>query len=590
MSRFDRGVSRRRFLTGSAAAAAGFTFATSQTYAGGRYTGGSKYFRLLQDGSVPTPREETVVINMGETNVYDSFNPFVPNGESITYGVHQVAREPFFIENFMTGELVPWLASGHEYNDDFTELSIFLRPEAKWSDGEPLTAEDCVFTFDMLKANEELYGSSDAQDLVSYEAVDPQTFKVVFDAPRPRYHLGYFSAGTWSQWIRIVPKHIWEGEDPNTFKNPNCVYSGPYKLVEARFDQRYYLWERNDDYWNKDYTFAAKYVMFRQTTGADAAVQEFLRGGVDVPGMDPLNQEATLAEYDKVVQASYADPCPRGLTPNHLSPVFDTPEGRWALSLLVDRETIANTIWYPPSTPALYPWPNWPSNDKWAIPELQEQYNLGEYNPDKAAEMLDALGITMDGDKRKKDGEDLLVQIISPVAVGSPEYEIGRMVADAGQGIGLDMQVVNLQSATYSDAVADGNYDVESNWLCLGTSDPAGTYGQPWYPAEGEEVVPIGERAETNAMRANLPEFEEISTTLDSVSPDDIENSAYREGLQLFFEKLPVIPTIQTLYPFVFNTTYWTGWPDDAAGVTSTPKHDLQPFILTLAGLKAAEG
>lgn len=589
MSKSIRGISRRRFLSGSAAAAAGVTFATSQTYAGGLYTGGSKYFRT-QTGSIPTSREETVVISMGETNVYDSFNPFVPNGESITYGVHQLAREPFFINNFMTGELVPWLASGYEYNEDFTELSILLRPEAAWSDGTPLTAEDVVFTYDMLAANEELYGSSDAQALVSYEAVDAHNFKVVFENPSPRYLTSHYSAGDWSQWIRVVPKHIWEDEDPNTFSNPNCVYSGPYTLVEARFDQRYYLWERNDNYWNTERTFAAKYVMVRQTTGADAEVQEFQRGVIDVPDMDPLNQQVVVAEQPNVAQAFYADPCPRGLTPNHFSPAFDTPEGRWALSLLVDRQTAANTVWYPPTEPALYPWPNWSGNDKWSIPDLQEQYNLAEFNPDRAAELFDSVGLVMDGDKRRKDGQDVLVQMISPSPVGSPEYEIGRMVTDAAQSIGLDMQLVNLQSATYSDAVDNGNYDVESHWLCMGQTDPAGTYAQPWWPLEDEDSpTPIGERATRNQMRANLPEFRELSERLQTVSPEDVENPTYREGLELFFRELPVVPTIQTLYPYVFSSEYWTGWPDEQSEVLSTPKRDLQPFMLTLSNIRSAQ-
>lgn len=589
MSRFNKGVNRRRFLHGSAAAAAGFTFATSQTYAGGRYQGGSKYFRA-QTGTVPTPREETVVINMGETTVYDSFNPYVPNGESITYGVHQLAREAFYIQNFMTGEVVPWLAASHEYNDDFTEVTITLKDGITWNDGKPYTTDDVIFSFDMMRDNEELYGSSSITALAGYEAVDPVTLKIQFENPSPRWVLNNLSASDWSQWLRIVPKHIWEGQDPNTFKNENCVFSGPYTLVEARFDQRYYLWEKREDYWNTEYTFAPKYVMYRQSTGADATVQEFLRAGVDVPGMDPLNQQAIVGTYDKAVQASYADPCPRGLTPNHMG-AFDSPEARWALSYLIDRETIASTIWYPPTTPAVYPWPNWPGNDKWSIPELQEQYNLNEYNPEKAAELLDSIGITMDGDKRKKNGEDLLVQMISPIAVGGPEYEIGRMVADAAQSIGLDMQVVNLQSATYGDAVRNGEYDVESNWLCLGLTDPARTYSQPWYPEEGTELPPLGTRIETdNTMRANIPEFEEINERLQTVSPDDVENPVYREALELFYKELPVIPTVQTLYPFVFNTTYWSGWPDDGAGVLSTPKHDLQPFILTLANLQPIEG
>jgi peptide/nickel transport system substrate-binding protein len=115
MARKTIPFNRRRFVSGAAAAAAGMTFATSSAYAGGQYAGGSKYFRY-QGAGIPTPREQTVVLNMGETSIFDSFNPYIPNGEAITYGVHQIAREPFFIQNFMTGEVVPWLASGYEYN------------------------------------------------------------------------------------------------------------------------------------------------------------------------------------------------------------------------------------------------------------------------------------------------------------------------------------------------------------------------------------------------------------------------------------------------------------------------------------------
>ena len=587
MARRTVPFNRRRFVSGAAAAAAGMTFATSQAFAGGIYTSGAKHFRY-QGAGIPTPREQTVVINMGETTIYDSFNPFIPNGEAITYGLHQVAREPFFIQNFMTGELVPWVASGFEYNEDYTELTITIKDDAAWSDGKPYTAEDVTFTWDMLLANEELYGASDAADLAGWEALDQKTFKLTFNEPNPRYHLDYFSAGTWSQWIRIVPKHIWEGQDPMTFKNDPPIFSGPYTLEEARFDQRYYLWKKNPNYWNKEVSYAPEYVIFRQSTSADAIVQEFQRGDVDVPGMDALNQQVIMSSFDNVVQASYADPCPRGFSPNHMSPMFETPEGRWALSYLIDRETIANTIWYPQSRPAKYPWPDWPSNDKWSIPELEEKYPLTEYNPDKAAELLDSIGITMDGDKRKRNGEDFMVGVVSPVAVGGAEYEIARLVANAAQEIGLDMQVVNLQSATYGDAVQTGQYDVESNWICIASTDPAGIFAQPWYQEEGEEIAPIGEREEFNTIRASIPEFEEISNELQSVSPDDTDHPAYRRGIELFFQQLPVIPTIQTLYPSVFNTTYWTGWPDDAAEALSTPKHDLAPFIQTLANVRPA--
>src|SRR5690606_41896456 len=135
MSRRSVPLNRRRFIGGAAAAAAGMTFATSHAYAGGNYHGGSKYFRYQGTG-LPTPREQTVVINQAETNIYDAINPYVPNGEAITYGVHHAAREPFFIQNFMTGEPVPRLASGHESSADSTGLTPTLKPTAARSEGE----------------------------------------------------------------------------------------------------------------------------------------------------------------------------------------------------------------------------------------------------------------------------------------------------------------------------------------------------------------------------------------------------------------------------------------------------------------------
>lgn len=580
---------RRRFLEGSAAALGGVAFATSQAFAGGQYDRGARHFRA-QGANLPTPREETLVMHMGETQVWDIFNPFIANGEVVHYGLHQFCREPFFIDDFMTGELVPWLAESYEYNEDFTEFTIKTRPEAKWNDGTPMTSEDWKFTYDLLSKNEEFYQASDLEAIEKYEIVDKHSFKFTFLEPNPRYHLGHFTAGTWTMWNKVVPKHIWENVDAATYKNTPPVYTGPYKLVESRFDQKYYLWERDDNYWNAaNYSFKPKYIMIRTGTTMDAMVQEFLRGDVDIPAIDALNQEMVAGSMDNVVQATYADPCPRGLRPNHASPVFATPEGRWALSLLTDRETIGNTIWQPSTVAAQYPWPNWPANDRWSIPDLQEQYDLTEFNPDKAAELLDSIGCVMDGDWRKMNGEDVTLSFVSPSAVGGPEYEIARLVSIEAQRIGLNMEVVNLQSATYGDALDQGKFDVESGWCCTATTDPYNAYSVKYWLEEDEEVTPIGEKEPTTTLRANIPEFEEVVEELRLVSPDDVENPAYRKGLEMWFQQLPEIPTIQTLYPFVFNASHWTNWPNiDGSGTNTVPKPDLQQWILTLANLKSA--
>ncbi|MBX6771385.1 MAG: hypothetical protein IRY83_06645, partial [Chloroflexi bacterium] len=69
-------------------------------------------------------------------------------------GLHQVIYEYFFYLNLQTGQFIPWLAESYSYNNDFSVLTVKLRNGVTWSDGQPFTADDVVFTYDLLKKNE----------------------------------------------------------------------------------------------------------------------------------------------------------------------------------------------------------------------------------------------------------------------------------------------------------------------------------------------------------------------------------------------------------------------------------------------------
>src|ERR687890_824628 len=105
-------------------------------------------------------------------------------------GLHQVAYEYFFYDNLQTGEFIPWLAESYEYNDDATSLTVHLRDGVTWSDGEPFTSADVVFTYDLMRENPSMSWAVEASDAVaSVEKVDDLTVTFNLAEPNPRFHL-----------------------------------------------------------------------------------------------------------------------------------------------------------------------------------------------------------------------------------------------------------------------------------------------------------------------------------------------------------------------------------------------------------------
>ncbi|MGB3327695.1 MAG: ABC transporter substrate-binding protein, partial [Thermomicrobiales bacterium] len=314
-----RELDRRRLLAGASAGAGLAVLGGAQVAgaASGRSAEGALQ-RLQGTGNLPTPREQTVVVEEAITNIWDSFNPYIANGENGSYGLAQTCREAHFYANFLTGDVKPWLATEYSYNADFTEFTLKLNPDAKWSDGKPYSADDVVFSFELLLGNGSLNGAADVQERVSgVEAADAHTAVFTLTKANPRFHYR-FIAGISSEAARVVPKHIWESEDATAFTFNPPIYTGPYTLKESSSSKLHYLWERNPDYWNTaNLDPKPTYVLYRQASAVDAAVQEFLAGNLDVAhqgaGFDYLNQQVVESQVETTTRFNFPDPCPRGV-------------------------------------------------------------------------------------------------------------------------------------------------------------------------------------------------------------------------------------------------------------------------------------
>ena len=99
-------------------------------------------------------RNETVIVDNGSGKIAapDLWNPFVP-GVRLDDGFHQTIMEPLFLNNLLSGKIEGWTGESFTANDKLDEWTLKLRKGVTWSDGKPFTADDVVFTIQMLINN-----------------------------------------------------------------------------------------------------------------------------------------------------------------------------------------------------------------------------------------------------------------------------------------------------------------------------------------------------------------------------------------------------------------------------------------------------
>jgi peptide/nickel transport system substrate-binding protein len=100
-------------------------------------------------------REDTVILDIDASAVPNptNFNWMVP-GTNRNQGAHQAMWEPLFILNYETGEIQPWLGESFTPNETQDVWTLKIRDGVHWSDGVPFTADDVVFTFQLLLDDE----------------------------------------------------------------------------------------------------------------------------------------------------------------------------------------------------------------------------------------------------------------------------------------------------------------------------------------------------------------------------------------------------------------------------------------------------
>ena len=457
--------------------------------------------------------------------------------------------------------------------------TLHIRDGVTWSDGVPFTADDVVFSIQMLLDDDTstLSHAADMQQWVSsVEKTDDLTVVFNLKAPNPRFQLDYFSVKLWGDLI-ILPKHVWEGQDPFTFTFYDeakgwPIGTGPYKLTSAQPTQ--FVWDRDDNWWGAKAGFhdlpeplrliwvvapsEDQKALLMSSHQLDSAMNLTLGAFQAIQAQNP-NVEAWHAD----LPYAWADPCPRELELNTQNAPWDDPNMRKAVSLLISRNRDVNIAYEGTTIPSRTMFVEYGAMDPYINAIVDAGYGI---NPDgdvaAGQALIEAAGYTKNGDGLyEKDGTVLSLNIQVPNDTAEYTRSNNDIVEQLRDG-GIDATSQPLTGATINDNRALGNFDGAWAW------DTCGSINEPWRSMNyltTNNFAEIGTRASFNNQRWNTDGAKAYTDIVNQIGelplgdPQivDLVVQAYK----YVYDETPVIPLVQAEKLVPFDTTYWTNWP-----------------------------
>lgn len=329
--------------------------------------------------------------------------------------------------------LITDLASRYEVSEDLLEYRFFIREDAKFHDGTPVTADDIIFTIDSAQ-NTELRSPKRANwEGIRVEKISDQEIIFNLDQPYPPF--------LQNMTLGILPKHIWDEISFSEFSlsnfNISPVGSGPYKISKINRDDigipSSYNLESFDNFVLGEPLIRKMNIFFAKNQ--DELIELYQQGGVNsIYGINPKNARGLQIEGKNVKNF----PLPRvfGLFLNqNESPVLANREVREALQLATPKNQIVDEVLYGFGTSINSPVPSH---------LLQTDLNSESINfdPEEALDILLEAGweTNEDGILINDDTNQMLSIAISTNNI--PELnQAAEIVAEAWREIGIDVEI-----------------------------------------------------------------------------------------------------------------------------------------------------
>lgn len=449
----------------------------------------------------------------------------------------------------------PYLASAWEAADDGLSYTFHLVEDATWTDGTPITSADVAFSFTEMIPSFQAFGKINFSVVSGIETPDEHT--VVFTLSYPFAPFLKLLNGIHAP---ILPAHVYQGTDPN--QNPNStdpqVTGGPFMFKEWVKGDHITL-VKNPDFFEPTNLDELTYKFLTDEASRTLAIRtgtvDYLpSGALPYSAIKALENEAGLtieAKGDEGISKVFT------VGFNLRKPPFDDPKVRQAISQAIDYKLIATAVSQGKETPAVGPL----NSKSWGWSDELEGY---EYDPEKAAKLLDAAGYP------EKDGSRFSVEILTrpTVFVFSKANEI---IAKNLQDIGIDAQLVPLESGPYTTRTyIDSDFGMSATAWQAGV-DPNNL--SPLYTCDMIRPQPY-----SNFMGYCNEDVDALMEQARQEQDTDKRKELYTEAQQMIIDDAPA------LWPM--NWSDWIAYGDNIQGLPAGPWSGADPLIDVTVGKK----
>lgn len=421
--------------------------------------------------------DDEVVLRIGLTQDWETLNPTVgfAVSEYEIWNIHYATLTDKAAADF---EPIPGLAESWEASEDGLTYTYTLREGLKWSDDEPLTADDIAWNVNTARDQE---WDNMLSTVVNLEAtvIDDRNVQITSTVPDPKLP---------NMDIYLLPKHIWEDiaidyDSAVEYDALDGVGSGPFVISEFSKGQSVIM-VANPNYWGwEGEEPAIDKIIFQHFSNPDAMVAAIQQGELDAAHGFPAGSAATLEQDPNIeVVAGHQGGFDEiaingGAVAGQPHPALLDLEVRRAINYAIDKEAVIEDLWFGLALPVETISPG-ADEEKW-IPDIPADKRF-TYDPDLANQILDDAGyLDTDGDgiREMPDGTNPIILRHAVNTDGDQAAAIAELFKGWMEEIGIGVELESYDQDALYGVIVEGTYDTFFwGWVPFVDPDPMLSY------------------------------------------------------------------------------------------------------------------